>query len=30
VLALLHTARPGWQLGLLPRGLGAEPALKPQ
>jgi hypothetical protein len=34
VLALLHTARPGWQLGLLPldRGLGPEPvpALKPQ
>jgi uncharacterized membrane protein YagU involved in acid resistance len=30
VLALLHTARPGWQLGFLPRGLGAEPVLKPQ
>jgi len=34
VLALLHTARPGWQLGILPlnRGLGPEPApaLKPQ
>jgi hypothetical protein len=34
VLALLHTARPGWQLGILRlnRGLGPEPApaLKPQ
>jgi hypothetical protein len=32
VLALLHTARPGWQLGLLPfgRGPGAKPVLKPQ
>jgi hypothetical protein len=34
VLALLHTARPGWLLGILPlnRGLGPEPApaLKPQ
>jgi hypothetical protein len=32
VLALLHTARPGWQLRLLPlnRGSGAEPVLKPQ
>ena len=29
VLALLHTARPGWQLGLLARGPGAEPVLKP-
>jgi hypothetical protein len=32
VLALLHTARPGWQLGPLPFGRGprAEPVLKPQ
>jgi len=30
VLALLHTARPGWQLGPLSRGPGAEPVLKPQ
>jgi len=32
VLALLHTARPGWQLGNLPFGRGqvALPALKPQ
>ena len=32
VLALLHTARPGWQLGPLPFGRGprAGPVLKPQ
>jgi alpha-1,2-mannosyltransferase len=30
VLALLHTARPGWQLGSLPRLRAAAPALKPQ
>jgi hypothetical protein len=32
VLALLHTARPGWQLGSLHFGRepGAEPALRPQ
>jgi alpha-1,2-mannosyltransferase len=32
VLALLHTARPGWQLGALHFGRepGAEPALRPQ
>jgi len=32
VLALLHTARPGWQLGSshFGRESGAEPALRPQ